>query len=251
MKKFQYFRLLSQIFFLSVFVFSFSWFKLPYERQAIVGGTLLIGSFYCGWMCNFGALQEWIGWIGTKVLGKKLVPPKKIDQVLSLLRYAAPILGILLITNSLNARTGLFNLFRGKELLNITLYSVIFFLILSLIVDRPFCRWFCPQGAMYGIVSFLRIFTIKRNSNTCIQCKQCDRSCPMGIEVSTSEDVLNPQCVDCFKCLSHCPKGSETLTFALRDFKKKKSFLLLLIPIGILLFFLVMQKLGLRSGPMH
>ena len=120
---------------------------------------------------------------------------------------------------------------RGQDILEITFYAMIVFSILSLFINRPYCRWFCPQGAIYGVMSFLRIFTIKRDSNTCVQCKQCDRACPMGIQVSTSTDVLNPQCIDCFQCISSCPKGSQTLTFGLRNFKTKKSLLFLLIPI--------------------
>ena len=53
MKKIQYFRLASQIFYFSVLIFSLTWLKLPYEHQIIIGVTLLMGSIYCGWMCGF------------------------------------------------------------------------------------------------------------------------------------------------------------------------------------------------------
>ena len=251
MKKIQYFRLACQIFYFSVLIFSLTWLKLPYERQLIIGGTLLLGSIYCGWMCGFGTLQEWLGKLGSKIGKRKILLPPKLDRLLSLLRYSGPILGLTLIVSALDARKGFFAYVRGENLTEITFYAVIIFSLLSLFIDRPFCRWFCLQGAMYGVTSFFRIFTIKRNPKTCVQCKQCDRSCPMGIEISTCDDVLNPQCIDCFRCISNCPKGSETLPIGLRNFKTRRSFLLLLIPVGVLLLFFVMVKLGLRSGLMH
>ena len=231
MKKIQYFRLASQIFYFSVLIFSLTWLKLPYEHQIIIGVTLLMGSIYCGWMCGFGTLQEWLGKLGSKIYPKKLQVPPRLDQLFSLLRYSGPLIGLTLLVDTLYVRKGFFAYVRGQDILEITFYAMIVFSILSLFINRPYCRWFCPQGAIYGVMSFLRIFTIKRDSNTCVQCKQCDRACPMGIQVSTSTDVLNPQCIDCFQCISSCPKGSQTLTFGLRNFKTKKSLLFLLIPI--------------------
>lgn len=231
MKKIQYFRLASQIFYFSVLIFSLTWLKLPYEHQIIIGVTLLMGSIYCGWMCGFGTLQEWLGKLGSKIYPKKLQVPPRLDQLFSLLRYSGPLIGLTLLVDTLYVRKGFFAYVRGQDILEITFYAMIVFCILSLFINRPYCRWFCPQGAIYGVMSFLRIFTIKRDSNTCVQCKQCDRACPMGIQVSTSTDVLNPQCIDCFQCISSCPKGSQTLTFGLRNFKTKKSLLFLLIPI--------------------
>ena len=75
MKKIQYFRLASQIFYFSVLIFSLTWLKLPYEHQIIIGVTLLMGSIYCGWMCGFGTLQEWLGKLGSKIYQKNFKSP--------------------------------------------------------------------------------------------------------------------------------------------------------------------------------
>jgi ferredoxin-type protein NapH len=66
---------------------------------------------------------------------------------------------------------------------------------LSLFIDRPFCRYLCPEGARYGIISLARIFTITRDEEKCVSCKKCDKVCPSQIEVSQHPEVRNAQCV--------------------------------------------------------
>jgi len=80
-------------------------------------------------------------------------------------------------------------------------------LVLSLIVERPFCKYACPYGAVLGVFNLFRIFKIRRRRSTCIDCKACDRSCPMNIPVSTSGAVRDHQCISCLKCTSEqvCP----------------------------------------------
>ena len=58
-----------------------------------------------------------------------------------------------------------------------------------------------------GLTNFFRIFKIRRNSETCIDCKACDRACPMNIKVSETETVRNHQCISCGECTSDsaCP----------------------------------------------
>jgi len=80
-------------------------------------------------------------------------------------------------------------------------------LVLSLLVERPFCKYMCPYGAVQGVFNLFRIFRIRRVAKTCIDCKACDRACPMNIEVSTSGVVRDHQCITCMECTSEraCP----------------------------------------------
>ena len=86
------------------------------------------------------------------------------------------------------------------------------FLVVALFFERPFCNYFCPEGIKFGLASLTRFFSIKRNSDTCIHCKCCDKACPMNIEVSKGNHVRNAQCINCFKCMAACPK-QDTLTY--------------------------------------
>ena len=60
---------------------------------------------------------------------------------------------------------------------------------------------------MLGIFNLFRIFSIRRNKEACINCKACDRNCPMNIPVSTGKRIWNHQCIVCMKCTSEefCP----------------------------------------------
>jgi polyferredoxin len=78
-------------------------------------------------------------------------------------------------------------------------------LALSLFVERPFCKYACPFGAMQGVFNLFRVFGIRRNASTCIDCKACDRVCPMNIEVSKAGRVRNHQCITCLECTSEIP----------------------------------------------
>jgi polyferredoxin len=80
-------------------------------------------------------------------------------------------------------------------------------LVLSLFVERPFCKYACPYGATLGLFNLFRIFGIKRNAASCIKCGRCDSVCPMNIQVSGKAVVRDHQCISCLKCTSEyvCP----------------------------------------------
>ncbi len=46
---------------------------------------------------------------------------------------------------------------------------------------------------------------ITRSANTCTDCKLCDKSCPMGIEISSYQVVDHIDCHICGDCLYSCP----------------------------------------------
>jgi len=187
---------------------------------AVIGLVLaiLFGPALCGWICPFGSVQEWIGKIGRKIFKKRyntFVPPA-VDKVLRFLRYI-----VLLWVSYMTIVTGklafeavdpyyaLFNFWRSEVALSgLIILAVV--VVLSLFVERPFCKYACPYGAFQGIFNLFRIFGIKRNPSTCISCKACDRACPMNIEVSTAGTVRDHQCITCLKCTSEdaCPVKS-------------------------------------------
>ena len=177
--------------------------------------TILFGPVFCGWVCPLGSIQEWIGKIGKRIFGKRYnqFMPKKVDQLLRYLRYILLALvmyntarsGMLLFAN-VDPYFALYHFWTGETaiaalvILGITLF-------LSLFVERAWCKYACPYGALLGLFNPIRIFTIKREAKTCIDCGNCDRACPMNIEVSAKQAVRDHQCISCLKCTSEnsCP----------------------------------------------
>lgn len=177
--------------------------------------ALLFGPVFCGWVCPFGTFQELLGKLGKRINKKRFnkIIPAAVDSKLRYLRY-----GLLLWVLFMTARSGillfqnidpyyaLFNFWTGEVAIS-GLIALGVVMILSLFVERPFCKYACPYGAVLGIFNLFRLFGIKRNKETCISCGKCDRECPMNITVSHSERIRNHQCISCLKCTSDeaCP----------------------------------------------
>jgi polyferredoxin len=187
---------------------------------AVIGVLLaiLFGPVICGWVCPFGTFQEWFGKIGRRLFGKKynVFVPAAPDKILRYLRYVMlvwvsymTIMSGKLVFQDIDPYYALFN-FWGSEvsvggfvILGITI-------VLSLFVERPFCKYACPYGAFLGIFNLFRLFGIKRNARTCISCSACTKACPMNIDVEKASTVRDHQCVSCLKCTSEaaCPVAS-------------------------------------------
>lgn len=180
----------------------------------VLASTMLFGAVFCGWFCPFGTFQEFIG-----KLGKRLFPrvynriPRRVDRPLRFVRYA--VLAFILI---MTARVGkmifetfdpyaaLMNFLSGEApALALALLGVV--AVASLFVERPFCRYICPFGAILGLVGMVSVFRPRRNADTCIGCGHCDKACPMGIEVSEKAAVRDQGCISCYRCTSGqaCP----------------------------------------------
>lgn len=182
----------------------------------IVGvSSILVGNAFCGWLCPLGSIQEWIGKLGRKLFKKRYnnVVPAKVDRVLRLFKYVVLIWIVYvtavtakLIFADYDPYHALFNFWSGEVLwqaflvLGLTLAG-------SLIIERPWCRYACPLGAMLGLTNKISIFRIKRNASTCINCSKCDKACPMKIQVSDKKSVRSLECNSCLKCTSEnaCP----------------------------------------------
>ncbi|MFZ2636370.1 MAG: 4Fe-4S binding protein [Rectinemataceae bacterium] len=194
--------------------------KKVHESSVVLAGlgvllAILFGPVICGWVCPFGSFQEWLAGIGRKIFGKRYnnFVPRRVDRILRYLRYL-----VLIWVSYMTVMTGklifqdydpyftLFNFWTGEVAVTgfIALGLVV---VLSLFVERPFCKYACPYGAFQGIFNLFRIFGIKRNAATCISCKKCAKACPMNIEVDSAKVVRDHQCISCLECTSEaaCP----------------------------------------------
>jgi len=207
------FRKVAQLLFFLITTFSL----FRYDK-AFFPTLFIVGAVFCGWACAFGTFQEWSFKLGQKTFKKKIEVPKNLHMVLSKICYLILILGTISITSSFvrpfDAHKGFFHLLFRKEIGITLLIITVSFMILSLFIERAFCNYYCPKGAWLGIVGLLRPFTIIRNEDTCIDCKLCDKACPMKIDVSTTKRLVNPACISCYDCIDVCPKkGALKLGF--------------------------------------
>lgn len=196
----------------------------------IVGFLLAImfGPVFCGWVCPLGTIQEWVSSIGRKRFRRRFnhFVPQKLDKILRYTRYL-----VLAWVIYMTAATGtlvfaeidpyfaLFNLWSDEVALGGVLILAVT-LILSLFVERPWCKYACPYGAVLGLSNLFRIFGIRRNESTCKADGACSIMCPMNIPVDSQFVVRDHQCISCLECTSEavCPVA-KTVVFSTRGVK--------------------------------
>ena len=201
--------------------------------------AILFGAVFCGWLCPFGSIQEWTGKMGRKLFAQKYnsYVPYKYDKYLRYLRYIilAWVLYMTAVTGKLvfsdiDPYSALFHLWTSEVALG-GLILLVIILVGSLFIERPWCKYLCPYGAILGVTNKFRIFKIKRHNNTCMSCNACNRACPMNIDVANSLVIRNHQCIGCMKCTSEetCPI-ENTIKFKVN--KKIMAFILIFIFFG-------------------
>ena len=54
------------------------------------------------------------------------------------------------------------------------------FLLVGVFIARPYCRYFCPYGALLGLLSRFSVKRVRITPGECIQCRLCEDSCPVN-----------------------------------------------------------------------
>lgn len=202
----------------------------------LLGGIL--GRFVCGWLCPFGLIQEWLHRIpGRKwrpshdqALHKRLQAMKYVILALFVVLipfsgrllsgYGSPafctyicpsgtlMAGIpLLLTNS-DLRALASWLFGWKMLILLAVVAA------SVLISRPFCKYVCPLGAIYGFFSRISLYRVTVDLIRCNHCGICTRQCPMSVPVP--DDANGPECIRCGACTAVCPQDAIQCGFASR-----------------------------------
>ncbi len=162
--------------------------------------SLLFGRVFCGYVCPFGAVQEWL-----HVRRWAIRLPHAIDRGLRWLKVALLVYLVVRVlvtgTITLADETPFKALFLwGGTPLTIALSAIA--AALSIVIFRPFCAYGCPLGAFLGILSKFSLFQLTRGED-CSSCGVCTASCNSG--ACTNGDVDSADCLLCGACVDACP----------------------------------------------
>lgn len=202
-----------------------SWESVKYSvwmLLATVPATVLVGRFFCGFFCSFGAVQDLL-WLGSHRL-RALFPGKrnlkKADRIFRFAKYAVLFYFIIFIWNGVTAvkTAGPWQVFGQyvsfghwpglKPLLSVGGVLLLLIFIGSLFVQRFFCRYFCPMGAIYSLISQTSFLKIDKPREECGKCHLCTSKCTMGMDLTKKDRIAGGECISCQKCVSWCPKGN-------------------------------------------
>lgn len=180
---------------------------------AIFIAPFIIGAIACGWFCLAGLVQDIVF-----LRRFKIEVPNTAHKWLRVVRYvfaALFIAGLLALPAAV--RLGMVDIAKLKFAGNLAAWLAVVSIAASVFINRFFCRYFCPLGALAGIKSLVRPVTINRDAARCVNCKMCDKACPMKIAMSKVKSSCSPNCVDCFRCIESCPK--KALYFGIRNYR--------------------------------
>jgi polyferredoxin len=201
----------------------------------LFGSALLVGRFFCGWMCAFGSFGDFVHQVGRLIHVRPLRIDPKTDGWLRKAKYGVLLVPVVLALLpgspdlSFTSPWDAFGMLISSGLVPdfasvaVALPAGLFLLLLviagSLRIERFFCRYLCPLGAMFALLSKGRGLTLDKPSSQCGSCRVCTNRCSMGIALNGSETVRSGECIQCMECVEACPRKNIMTTFPGRRVK--------------------------------
>lgn len=198
----------------------------------VLGFLMIIGAFFgrfvCGFLCPFGLIQDLLYKIPFFRKLKKLPG----DKFLKWLKFVILLLFVIILplfavdafgqgspwfceyicpSGTLGAGIPLTVLNEGLRSIigwlyawKITILVVIIFL--SILIYRPFCRYLCPLGAIYGLFNKISLYRYRIDETKCTSCGACQKACK--IDIKTFENPNSIECIRCGDCIKSCPHNA-------------------------------------------
>ncbi len=231
---------------------------------AILLVSFFFGKSFCSWICPIGFISETVGDFGEKIqkklFGKKLRIPKYLDYPLRSLKYlllffflyyiigmsAEALQAFLDAPYNVVADIKMYEFFADISRFALIVIGTLF--LLSIVIRNFWCRYLCPYGALLGILSIFSFNRIKRNVDTCTDCKACTVVCPSNINVHKTKTVISDECISCMQCVDACP-APDTLDLrtGIGDKKIDKKY----IGFAILIIYFAILGIGIATNNWH
>ncbi len=144
--------------------------------------SLFVGRSFCAGVCPLGAMQD-------VVLIKPIRIPLWLDSALNTIPFivlaiggALAFTGTAFIICQFDPFVGFFRFSAPFEMMLIS-GGV---LLISTVIGRPYCRFFCPYSALLRITAPLSKWRVSVTPEKCIKCRLCENSCPFNAIIPPS-----------------------------------------------------------------
>ena len=200
----------------------------------------LLGRLVCSWLCPFGLAQDLL----YKIPLFRKIKKVRADRYLKYLKYVILALFVIIlpmfvidivgqgqpwfcewICPSGTLMAGWPLVFLNPQLGSALgwLYAwknaiLIAIILLSILIYRPFCRYLCPLGAVYGMLQPFSLYSYRVDEHTCNSCGECQKACKLDIAVYKTPN--SPDCIRCGDCIRACPQHAVSAGFIQRKSKK-------------------------------
>jgi polyferredoxin len=199
-----------------------------------VGSGFIFRKSFCSWICPIGTLSEWTARLGKLLLKRHFDLPRWLSSPMLSLKYLLLLFFLKMIIIDMplyfvwdflhtpyNKVSDIKMLLFFLNIGGFALKLVLVVFTLSLFFPNFWCRFLCPYGALIGLGSIFGLTKVKRNEDTCIDCRQCTKVCPQRIKVHEKKAVLTPDCTACMSCVEACPvKDTLNMTVAKKKVNK-------------------------------
>ena len=195
---------------------------------------VLFGRLICGWMCPFGLFQDLLYKIPITKKIKNLPGHKYLKYLRYVILIIFPLLLVSIVTDLTGTSAPWFcewicpsgMLFGGIPLVSVNeglreaaggrfIWKLIILIVLTLMsvkIYRPFCKYLCPLGAIYGLFNPISGYRLVIDKDKCVSCGMCQKAC--GMDIKTYETPNSMDCIRCGSCITACPKGAISSTWS-------------------------------------
>jgi len=205
-------------------------FSLLVWGAAILGFVLWGRALFCGWLCPFGAMQEFAHHVGRLLRLPEVTVPARWDTRLKRLKYlvlAGLVALIFVAPGALDTavevepfKTAVTTYFLREW------YYVAYavgLLVLSAVVFKGFCRYLCPLGALMALGGLLRGRDwIARRAECGSPCQLCAVRCKYQA-IPRSGRVDYAECFGCLDCVKIHDDPAQCVPLVLKARDRKRA----------------------------
>lgn len=199
----------------------------------IVGGTF-VGRAFCGWIMPCGGLQEICFIVNNKkAKGGKL----NLIKYFIWIPWLLVIIGMIVQFGGYRTIDPFFHIENGISVGQPWTYFIYYGVIILIVTfslvfgKRAGCHYICWMAPFMLVGRKIRNFLktpalqLISNKRKCISCNQCNKSCPMSLDVSSMvdrENMENSECILCGACVDVCKTNAIKYSFGTMQNKRSK-----------------------------